>query len=79
VVTGHHFTGQTSFLDDSCNNRTTGDSIDIHIARTRPDHLPFISSLEIMPLDKKMNDEMNRNYTWFLIYRSHFGGTDIIG
>jgi len=58
---------------------TTGDSIDICVATTRPDQLPFISSLEVMPLDEKMYDKMNRNYAWFLSYRSHFGGTDIIG
>ncbi|KAG1339178.1 putative LRR receptor-like protein kinase [Cocos nucifera] len=56
-----------------------GDTISICLARTQADQIPFISSVEAMPLTETMYGKMNRNYAWFLNYRVHFGGTDVIG
>ncbi|KAF8402812.1 hypothetical protein HHK36_010903 [Tetracentron sinense] len=42
------------------------------------DYVPFISSLEALPLLEDMYSGMTRNLMWFNSYRFHFGGTDVI-
>ncbi|KAF8402811.1 hypothetical protein HHK36_010902 [Tetracentron sinense] len=42
------------------------------------DYVPFISSLEAVPLLEDMYSGMTRDFMWFKSYRFHFGGSDVI-
>ncbi|XP_042472313.1 probable LRR receptor-like serine/threonine-protein kinase MEE39 [Zingiber officinale] len=57
---------------------TKGDNFLVCLARTRPEEVPFISSLEVVPLATGMYSKMNRNYAWYLSHRVRFGGSDVV-
>ncbi|KAF8402810.1 hypothetical protein HHK36_010901 [Tetracentron sinense] len=49
-----------------------------HVAAQVSDYVPFISSLEAVPLLEDMYSGMTRDFMWFNSYRFHFGRSDVL-
>ncbi|XP_077237066.1 putative LRR receptor-like serine/threonine-protein kinase At1g51880 [Tasmannia lanceolata] len=55
------------------------DNISVCVARTRDGELPFISTLEMIPIPSEMYGEMDSNRALFNKYRVDFGGSEATG
>ncbi|XP_058111157.1 probable LRR receptor-like serine/threonine-protein kinase At1g05700 [Magnolia sinica] len=55
-----------------------GDTTSVCVAQTKPNQLPFISSLEVRSLDANMYNTVTADYALFLLSRSAFGAKQTV-
>ncbi|KAL6011190.1 hypothetical protein ACLOJK_001635 [Asimina triloba] len=79
---GNHWATVTTLLDEPVTYEAIyvpkGGSTSVCVAQTKPNQLPFISSVEARALDDGMYNDIDASHALFLVGRYAYGAADIV-